>query len=335
MDEQQEQQQQDEASVCLDYGEEDVISMEKEDSKFDLKSAGFQLAHLNPLSPPLLTRTNMNTICVCLVGLCFRMQTLKGGKFDATLLAVGEVPIAFLDALVPHSEASTEAGERDTSKIRVTGHPPLRVEVSLLPVSIAEARGSLSSCAFLKPCLAAGFSSLPLHAFYPAIHGHVLWQPVKFDVEFEAKGGVMLCKCKGILRAEDAKPLVNMVCVCVCVCLCLCLCVSVRVDIHLYLCACLSVCVHRGSLTILLLSPTTCVQVMSHAPANRFVCLTEAPLTSYLSSEPANADPLLRSVVLLHVCRARLHASFLPPPTPSTRMCSLLHSFLLQISQNR
>ena len=69
MDEQQEQQQQDEASVCLDYGEEDVISMEKEDSKFDLKSAGFQLAHLNPLSPPLLTRTNMNTICVCLVGL--------------------------------------------------------------------------------------------------------------------------------------------------------------------------------------------------------------------------------------------------------------------------
>lgn len=140
MDEQQEQQQQDEASVCLDYGEEDVISMEKEDSKFDLKSAGFQLAHLNPLSPPLLTRTNMNTICVCLVGLCFRMQTLKGGKFDATLLAVGEVPIAFLDALVPHSEASTEAGERDTSKIRVTGHPPLRVEVSLLPVSIAEAR---------------------------------------------------------------------------------------------------------------------------------------------------------------------------------------------------
>lgn len=58
------------------------------------------------------------------------LQTLMGKQFETAVVAVGQVPTAFMDALMRDGEDATSSQDKpDPSTIVVTGHPPMRVEV--------------------------------------------------------------------------------------------------------------------------------------------------------------------------------------------------------------
>ncbi|EGD77542.1 hypothetical protein PTSG_08640 [Salpingoeca rosetta] len=111
----------------LDYGEDDLAALDKKESTFSL-----------------------------------RMQTLMGKKFEDAIIAIGEVPTAFVDALTASDAADTAPAQQDPSHIKITGHPPLRVEPIHFTATF-EIRGSVAVCkceGMLRSDDAASFTQL-------------------------------------------------------------------------------------------------------------------------------------------------------------------------------